>query len=115
MSSRVRILTCRTNLVRLLIIDEIHLFFMASVVLSLRVLSHIQIWHMERSSDYGHLVGLSGTLLATRTLPLFLHIDQSKGPFYFDALCHPCALQWQFIRRGLDTYGESMIIINKKS
>ena len=114
MSSRARILTRRTNLVRLLIIDEIHLFFMESVVSSSRVLSHIQIWHMERSSDYGHLVGLSGTLLATRTLPLFLHVDQSKGPFYFDAWCHPCALQWQFIRRGLDTYGKSMIIINKK-
>src|SRR5258707_5161303 len=88
--------TSYTNLVRLLIIDEIHLLHdergpvLASIVAR-------TIRRMEQTSDYVRLVGLSATLPNYQDVATFLRVDQSKGLFYFDASYRPCALQQQFI------------------
>ncbi|KAH9059761.1 putative RNA helicase [Lactarius vividus] len=88
--------TSYTNLVRLLIIDEIHLLHdERGPVLESIVARTIR--RMEQTSDYVRLVGLSATLPNYHDVATFLRVDQSKGLFYFDASYRPCALQQQFI------------------
>ena len=88
--------TSYTNLVRLLIIDEIHLLHdERGPVLESIVARTIR--RMEQTSDYVRLVGLSATLPNYQDVATFLRVDQSKGLFYFDASYRPCALQQQFI------------------
>ncbi|KAH9988137.1 Sec63-domain-containing protein [Russula vinacea] len=88
--------TSYTNLVRLLIIDEIHLLHdERGPVLESVVARTIR--RMEQTSDYVRLVGLSATLPNYQDVATFLRVDQSKGLFYFDASYRPCALQQQFI------------------
>ena len=52
---------------------------------------------MEQTSGYIRLVGLSATLPNYQDVATFLHVDQSKGLFYFDTSYRPCTLQQQFI------------------
>ncbi|KAF8466489.1 Sec63-domain-containing protein [Russula ochroleuca] len=88
--------TSYTNLVRLLIIDEIHLLHdERGPVLESVVARTIR--RMEQTSDYVRLIGLSATLPNYQDVATFLRVDQSKGLFYFDASYRPCALQQQFI------------------
>ncbi|KAI0280130.1 Sec63-domain-containing protein [Russula aff. rugulosa BPL654] len=88
--------TSYTNLVRLLIIDEIHLLHdERGPVLESIVARTIR--RMEQTSDYVRLVGLSATLPNYQDVATFLRVEQSKGLFYFDASYRPCALQQQFI------------------
>ena len=88
--------TSYTNLVRLLIIDEIHLLHdERGPVLESVVARTIR--RMEQTSDYVRLVGLSATLPNYQDVATFLRVDQSKGLFYFDTSYRPCALQQQFI------------------
>ncbi|KAI9462917.1 Sec63-domain-containing protein [Lactarius psammicola] len=88
--------TSYTNLVRLLIIDEIHLLHdERGPVLESIVARTIR--RMEQTSNYVRLVGLSATLPNYHDVATFLRVDQSKGLFYFDASYRPCALQQQFI------------------
>ncbi|KAI0258389.1 Sec63-domain-containing protein [Gloeopeniophorella convolvens] len=88
--------TSYTNLVRLLIIDEIHLLHdERGPVLESIVARTIR--RMEQTSEYVRLVGLSATLPNYQDVATFLRVDQSKGLFYFDASYRPCALQQQFI------------------
>lgn len=88
--------TSYTNLVRLLIIDEIHLLHdERGPVLESIVARTIR--RMEQTSDDVRLVGLSATLPNYEDVATFLRVDQSKGLFYFDASYRPCALQQQFI------------------
>jgi hypothetical protein len=95
MSSRAKI---PTHLIRTLFAYSSlmrSIFFMTSVVPSSRALSRGRFgaWN----SDYVRLVGLSATLPNHPDVATFLHVDQSKGVFYFDASYRPCALQQQFI------------------
>ncbi|KAI9460719.1 Sec63-domain-containing protein [Russula earlei] len=85
-----------TNLVRLLIIDEIHLLHDERGPVLESIISRT-IRRMEQTSDYVRLVGLSATLPNYQDVAIFLRVDQSKGLFYFDASYRPCALQQQFI------------------
>ncbi|THH20310.1 hypothetical protein EW146_g1011 [Bondarzewia mesenterica] len=88
--------TSYTNLVRLLIIDEIHLLHdERGPVLESIVARTIR--RMEQTSDYVRLIGLSATLPNYEDVATFLRVDESKGLFYFDASYRPCALQQQFI------------------
>ncbi|KAH9965547.1 putative RNA helicase [Lactifluus volemus] len=88
--------TSYTNLVRLLIIDEIHLLHdERGPVLESIVARTIR--RMEQTSDYVRLVGLSATLPNYEDVATFLRVDPSKGLFYFDASYRPCPLQQQFI------------------
>ncbi|KAG1789995.1 putative RNA helicase [Suillus plorans] len=88
--------TSYTNLVRLVIIDEIHLLHdERGPVLESVVARTIR--RMEQTGEYVRLVGLSATLPNYQDVATFLRVDESKGLFYFDASYRPCALQQQFI------------------
>ncbi|KAJ6623527.1 Sec63 Brl domain-containing protein [Mycena sp. CBHHK59/15] len=88
--------TSYTNLVRLIIIDEIHLLHdERGPVLESIVARTIR--RMEQTSEYVRLVGLSATLPNYQDVATFLRVDESKGLFYFDAAYRPCGLQQQFI------------------
>ncbi|TFY80397.1 hypothetical protein EWM64_g3621 [Hericium alpestre] len=88
--------TSYTNLVRLLIIDEIHLLHDERGPVLESIIART-IRRMEQTSDYVRLVGLSATLPNYEDVATFLRVDQSKGLFYFDASYRPCALQQQFV------------------
>ncbi|KAI0062804.1 Sec63-domain-containing protein [Artomyces pyxidatus] len=88
--------TSYTNLVRLLIIDEIHLLHDERGPVLESIIART-IRRMEQTSDYVRLVGLSATLPNYQDVATFLRVDESKGLFYFDASYRPCALQQQFI------------------
>ncbi|KAK0203464.1 putative RNA helicase [Desarmillaria ectypa] len=88
--------TSYTNLVRLIIIDEIHLLHdERGPVLESIVARTIR--RMEQTNEYVRLVGLSATLPNYQDVATFLRVDESKGLFYFDASYRPCGLQQQFI------------------
>ena len=85
-----------SNLVRLVIIDEIHLLHdERGPVLESIVARTIR--RMEQTSEYVRLIGLSATLPNYQDVATFLRVDESKGLFYFDASYRPCGLQQQFI------------------
>ncbi|PPQ70945.1 hypothetical protein CVT26_014249 [Gymnopilus dilepis] len=88
--------TSYTNLVRLMIIDEIHLLHdERGPVLESIVARTIR--RMEQTREYVRLVGLSATLPNYQDVATFLRVDEKKGLFYFDASFRPCGLQQQFI------------------
>jgi pre-mRNA-splicing helicase BRR2 len=88
--------TSYTNLVRLIIIDEIHLLHdERGPVLESVVARTIR--RMEQTNEYVRLVGLSATLPNYQDVATFLRVDESKGLFYFDSSYRPCGLQQQFV------------------
>ncbi|KIJ55099.1 hypothetical protein M422DRAFT_219656 [Sphaerobolus stellatus SS14] len=88
--------TSYTNLVRLIIIDEIHLLHdERGPVLESLVARTIR--RMEQTQEYVRLVGLSATLPNYQDVAKFLRVDEKKGLFYFDSSYRPCGLQQQFI------------------
>ncbi|GAA5859336.1 hypothetical protein JCM8547_001990 [Rhodosporidiobolus lusitaniae] len=88
--------TSYTNLVSLIIIDEIHLLHdERGPVLEAIVARTIR--RMEQTHNYVRLVGLSATLPNFKDVAKFLHIDPEKGLFYFDSSYRPCPLKQEFI------------------
>ncbi|GAA96884.1 uncharacterized protein L969DRAFT_17737 [Mixia osmundae IAM 14324] len=88
--------TSYTNLVRLIIIDEIHLLHDdRGPVLESIVARTIR--RMEQTQDYVRLVGLSATLPNYHDVARFLRVNPNKGLFYFDATYRPCPLRQQFV------------------
>ncbi|CDR46896.1 CYFA0S26e01288g1_1 [Cyberlindnera fabianii] len=89
--------TSYTNLVSLLIIDEIHLLHdERGPVLESIVARTIRNTEAANSRDV-RLVGLSATLPNYKDVARFLRVDESKGLFFFDASYRPCPLAQQFI------------------
>jgi pre-mRNA-splicing helicase BRR2 len=88
--------TSYTNLVRLIIIDEIHLLHDERGPVIESVVART-IRRMEQTSSYVRLVGLSATLPNYQDVAAFLRVDVKKGMFYFDASYRPCGLQQLFI------------------
>ena len=88
--------TSYTNLVRLLIIDEIHLLHDERGPVVEAIVART-IRRMEQTSEYVRLVGLSATLPNYQDVAAFLRVEPTKGLFYFDASYRPCGLQQQFI------------------
>ncbi|KAF8952214.1 P-loop containing nucleoside triphosphate hydrolase protein [Flammula alnicola] len=88
--------TSYTNLVRLIIIDAIHLLHDERGPVLESIVSRT-IRRMEQTSEYVRLVGLSATLPNYQDVATFLRVDEKKGLFYFDASYRPCGLQQQFI------------------
>ncbi|XP_045541112.1 putative U5 small nuclear ribonucleoprotein 200 kDa helicase [Papilio machaon] len=85
-----------TNLVRLIIIDEVHLLhdergpvLEALVARTLRTVEHTQ--------EEVRLVGLSATLPNYTDVAAFLRVRPEKGLFYFDNSFRPVALEQQYI------------------
>jgi pre-mRNA-splicing helicase BRR2 len=88
--------TSYTNLVRLIVIDEIHLLHDERGP----VLESIVARTVRRAEQTGaavRLVGLSATLPNYEDVAEFLRVDRAKGLFYFDASYRPVGLQQQFI------------------
>lgn len=85
-----------TQLVRLVIIDEIHLLHddRGPVLESLvaRTLRHV-----ESTQEMVRLVGLSATLPNFEDVAAFLRVKPDKGLFYFDNSFRPCPLAQQYI------------------
>ncbi|CCL98051.1 uncharacterized protein FIBRA_00045 [Fibroporia radiculosa] len=88
--------TSYTNLVRLIIIDEIHLLHDERGPVLESIIART-IRRMEQTNEYVRLVGLSATLPNYQDVATFLRVDSSKGLFYFDASYRPCVLQQQFV------------------
>lgn len=88
--------TSYTNLVRLLIVDEIHLLHDDRGPVLESILSRT-IRRMEQSQDYVRIVGLSATLPNYKDVAAFLRVEEGKGLFYFDSTFRPCPLRQQFV------------------
>ncbi|CAL5340886.1 unnamed protein product [Camellia sinensis] len=96
------IITCNsgdrtyTQLVKLLIIDEIHLLHdNRGPVLETIVARTVR--QIETTKEHIHLVGLSATLPNYDDVALLLQVDLSKGDFHFDNSYRPCPLAQQYI------------------
>lgn len=88
--------TSYTNLVRLMIIDEIHLLHDERGPVLESIIART-IRRMEQTNDYVRLVGLSATLPNYQDVATFLRVDEKRGLFYFDASARPVPLKQQFI------------------
>ncbi|KTW26222.1 ATP-dependent RNA helicase BRR2 [Pneumocystis jirovecii RU7] len=85
-----------TNLVRLIIIDEIHLLHDdRGPVLEAIVARTIR--KTEQTFESIRLIGLSATLPNYMDVATFLKVDLEHGLFYFDNSYRPCPLKQEFI------------------
>ncbi|KAK7272679.1 hypothetical protein RJT34_29429 [Clitoria ternatea] len=85
-----------TQLVKLLIIDEIHLLHdNRGPVLESIVARTVR--QIETTKDYIRLVGLSATLPNYEDVALFLRVDLKKGLFHFDNSYRPVPLSQQYV------------------
>ncbi|KAG9299631.1 hypothetical protein G9A89_020802 [Geosiphon pyriformis] len=85
-----------TNLVKLIIFDEIHLLHddRGPVIESIVART---IRHMEQTQEMIRLVGLSATLPNYADVATFLRVDPNKGLFHFDSSYRPCPLKQEYI------------------
>ncbi|KAE9585074.1 hypothetical protein Lal_00017983 [Lupinus albus] len=85
-----------TQLVKLLIIDEIHLLHdNRGPVLESIVARTVR--QIETTKEHIRLVGLSATLPNYEDVALFLRVDVTQGLFYFDNSYRPVPLSQQYI------------------
>ena len=87
--------TSYTNLVRLIIIDEIHLLHDERGPVLESIIART-IRRMGQTNEYVRLVGLSATLPNYQDVATFLRVDE-KNVFYFDSSYRPCGLRQEFI------------------
>ncbi|KAL0083538.1 Sec63 Brl domain-containing protein [Phycomyces blakesleeanus] len=85
-----------TTLVRLIIIDEIHLLHDDRGPVLESIVSRT-IRNMEQTQELVRLVGLSATLPNYADVAAFLRVDAKSGLFFFDSTFRPCPLKQQFI------------------
>ena len=85
-----------TNLVRLIVIDEIHLLHDDRGPVLESIVSRT-IRKIEQTGDAVRLVGLSATLPNYRDVASFLRVDPIHGLFHFDGSYRPCPLRQEFI------------------
>lgn len=85
-----------TNLVRLIVIDEIHLLHDDRGPVLESIVSRT-IRKIEQTGDPVRLVGLSATLPNYRDVASFLRVDPIHGLFHFDGSYRPCPLRQEFI------------------
>lgn len=85
-----------TNLVRLIIIDEIHLLHDDRGPVIESIVSRT-LRHSEETQEPVRLVGLSATLPNYVDVATFLRIEPETGLFFFDNSFRPCPLKQQFI------------------
>ncbi|KAL8940771.1 MAG: hypothetical protein Q9211_002114 [Gyalolechia sp. 1 TL-2023] len=85
-----------TNLVRLIVIDEIHLLHDDRGPVLESIVSRT-IRKMEQTGDSVRLVGLSATLPNYRDVASFLRVDPVHGLFHFDGSYRPCPLRQEFV------------------
>lgn len=88
--------TSYTNLVRLVIIDEIHLLHDDRGPVLESIVSRT-IRRTEQTGEPVRLVGLSATLPNYKDVASFLRADVNTGLFHFDGSFRPCPLRQEFI------------------
>ncbi|WPH02522.1 Hypothetical protein R9X50_00538700 [Acrodontium crateriforme] len=88
--------TSYTNLVRLIVIDEVHLLHDDRGPVIESIVSRT-IRRTEQTGDPVRIVALSATLPNYNDVAKFLRVDPQKGLFYFDGTFRPCPLQTEFI------------------
>ncbi|KAK4686317.1 pre-mRNA-splicing helicase BRR2, partial [Tremellales sp. Uapishka_1] len=88
--------TSYTNLVRLIIVDEIHLLHDDRGPVLESILART-IRKMDQTHDEVRVIGLSATLPNYKDVAAFLRVDIKRGLFYFDATYRPVGLKQQFI------------------
>ncbi|EEH46397.1 ATP-dependent RNA helicase BRR2 [Paracoccidioides brasiliensis Pb18] len=88
--------TSYTRLVRLIIIDEIHLLHDDRGPVLESIVSRT-IRKMEQTCDPVRLIGLSATLPNYRDVGSFLRVDPINALFHFDGSYRPCPLKQEFI------------------
>ncbi|ODV87149.1 hypothetical protein CANARDRAFT_174242 [[Candida] arabinofermentans NRRL YB-2248] len=86
-----------TSLVRLIIIDEIHLLHDERGPVIESIVARTQRNNDDSNDEPVRLVGLSATLPNYKDVAELLRVNESKGLFYFDASYRPCPLAQQFI------------------
>ena len=85
-----------TNLVRLIIIDEIHLLHdERGPVLEAIVARTLR--QVEQTQEPVRLIGLSATLPNYLDVATFLRVNPKHGLFFFDNSYRPCPLKQQFV------------------
>lgn len=85
-----------TNLVRLIIIDEIHLLHDDRGPVLESIVSRT-IRKTEQTGEPVRIVGLSATLPNYRDVASFLRVDVKKDLYHFDGTYRPCPLRQEFI------------------
>lgn len=85
-----------TNLVRLVIIDEIHLLHDDRGPVLESIVSRT-IRKTEQTGEPVRLVGLSATLPNYKDVASFLRADMESGLFHFDGSFRPCPLRQEFV------------------
>ncbi|KOS20322.1 Pre-mRNA-splicing factor brr2 [Escovopsis weberi] len=85
-----------TNLVRLIIIDEIHLLHDDRGPVLESIVSRT-IRKTEQTGEHVRIVGLSATLPNYRDVAGFLRVDPKTALFHFDGSFRPCPLRQEFI------------------
>ena len=85
-----------TQLVKCIIIDEIHLLHDDRGAVLEAVIART-LRQIETTQEMVRLVGLSATLPNYEDVATFLRVDASKGLFYFDSSFRPVPLQQQYI------------------
>jgi pre-mRNA-splicing helicase BRR2 len=85
-----------TNLVRLIIIDEIHLLHDDRGPVLESIVSRT-IRKTEQTGEPVRIVGLSATLPNYRDVASFLRVDVNQGLFHFDGSYRPCPLRQEFV------------------
>ncbi|SPO28683.1 probable ATP dependent RNA helicase [Ustilago trichophora] len=88
--------TSYTNLVRLLIVDEIHLLHDDRGPVLEAIISRT-IRRMEQMNDPVRLVGLSATLPNYQDVATFLRVNPKSGLFYFESNYRPCPLKQEYV------------------
>ena len=88
--------TSYTRLVRLVIIDEIHLLHDDRGPVLESIVSRT-IRKIEQTGDPVRIIGLSATLPNFGDVATFLRVDAKKDLFHFDGSFRPCPLRQEFI------------------
>ena len=85
-----------TQLVRLIIIDEVHLLHDDRGPVLEGIIART-IRGIEKSQEHVRLVGLSATLPNYVDVATFMRVDKHVGLFHFDSSYRPCPLQQQYV------------------
>lgn len=85
-----------TNLVRLIVIDEIHLLHDDRGPVLESIVSRTM-RKIENTGDPVRLIGLSATLPNYKDVASFLRVEPTQGLFHFDGSYRPCPLRQEFV------------------
>jgi len=101
-----------TELVKLLIIDEIHLLHDTRGAVIESIISRT-IRRIEATNERVRIVALSATLPNYDDVATFLRVDPKKGMFYFDASFRPIPLEQKYIGVSEKKSIKRMLLMNE--